>query len=373
MSSVAGGVRLGFLLEQLLAPVPGGTGRYSAELATALAATAPAGACVTGWTAWHRDVRAARVDGVRGPVRLPLGRRPLALAWERGRGPRPRGADLVHAPTLLMPPRGRRPLVVTIHDAVPWTHPETLTRRGVAFHRRMAARAVEMADLVIVPTEAVRRELAAVLALGDRVRVVGHGVSRRLAPPADAAERARRLRLPTGGYLLSLATLEPRKGLDVVLAALAERGAPELPLLVVGAPGWGGVDPAAEAARLGLTPGRVRVLGPVPDPDLAVLLDRATALVAPARAEGFGLPVLEAMAAGTPVVTSDVPALVEVAGGAAVVVPTGDPVALAAALARLAADPDRRGELAAAGRRRAAEFSWPAAARALWSAYAPLL
>jgi len=370
---VSGGVRVSFLLEQLLAPAPGGTGRYSAELVAALAATAPPAASVTGWTAWHRDVRAASVDGVRGPVRLPLGRRALALAWERGRGPRPRGADLVHAPTLLLPPRGPRPLVVTIHDAVPWTHPETLTRRGVAFHRRMAARAAATADLVIVPTEAVRRELAGLLPLVDRVRVVGHGVSARLAPPADAAGRARRLRLPTGGYLLSLATLEPRKGLDVVIAALAERGAPELPLLVAGAPGWGGVDPAAEAARMGLAPDRVRVLGRVSDADLAVLLDRATALVVPSRAEGFGLPLLEAMAAGTPVVTSDVPALVEVAGGAAVVVPTGDPVALAAALARLAEDPDRRGELAVAGRRRAAAFSWTGAARALWSAYAPLL
>lgn len=370
---MSGGVRLGFLLEQLLAPVPGGTGRYSAELAAALAATAPAGAAITGWTAWHRDIRAAGVDGVRGPVRLPLGRRPLALAWERGRGPRPRGADLVHAPTLLLPPRGGRPLVVTIHDAVPWTHPETLTRRGVAFHRRMAARAVETADLVIVPTEAVRRELATVLPLADRVRVIGHGVSGRLALPADAAGRARRLRLPAGGYLLTLATLEPRKGLDVALAALAGRGAPELPLLVAGASGWGGVDPAAGAASLGLAPDRVRVLGRVADPDLAVLLDRATALVVPSRAEGFGLPVLEAMAAGTPVVTADVPALVEVAGGAAEIVPTGDPVALAAALTRLAGDPDRRAELAAAGRRRAGEFSWTAAARALWSAYAPLL
>jgi len=364
---------VGFLLEQLLAPVPGGTGRYSAELAAALAATGPSGATVSGWTAWHRDVSAARVAGPAGPTRLPLGRRALAATWERGRGPRPRGVDLVHAPTLLLPPRARRPLVVTIHDAVPWTHPETLTPRGVRFHRRMAARAGETADLVVVPTEAVRRELAALLPLGDRVRVVGHGVSPALGLPADAEERARRLGLPASGYLLTLATLEPRKGLDVALAALAEPAAPPLPLLVAGAPGWGGVDPVAEAARLGLSPDRVRVLGRVADADLAVLLARATALVVPSRAEGFGLPLLEAMAAGTPVVTSDAPALVEVAGGAAVVVPVGDPAALAGALAELAADSTRREELAATGRRRAAEFSWAAAAHVLWSAYASLL
>lgn len=365
---------MGFLLEQLLAPVPGGTGRYAAEMARALPATAPPEAHISGWTAWHRDVSPARLTGVAGPTRLPLGRRALAGAWERGLGPGPRRVDLVHAPTLLVPPRRNRPLVVTIHDAVPWTHPETLTPRGVTFHLRMAARAAREADLVVVPTEAVRRELAGRLPLGDRTRVIGLGASAALAtPPADAEERARRLALPADGYLLTLATLEPRKGLDVAIAALAEPAAPALPLLVVGAPGWGAVDPAAQAARHGLAAGRVRVLGRLADPDLAVVLHRATALVVPSRAEGFGLPLLEAMAAGTPVVTTDVPALVEVAGGAAVVVPVGDPAALAAALAEVACDPARRARLSQAGLDRAAAFTWTGAARALWSAYASLL
>ncbi len=363
---------LAVLLEQCLAPVPGGTGRYSRELARALAATAPAGTRVEGWTAWHRRPAAARVPGVGGPRRLPLGRRSLATAWERGRGPHPRGAELVHAPTLLVPPRGRVPLVVTIHDAVPWTHPETLTPRGVAFHHRMAARAAGSADLVIVPTDAVRRELARVLDLGDRVRVVGEGVSADLRLPPDAAARAARLGLPPGGYLLTLATLEPRKGLDVALAALTEPAGPDLPLLVVGQPGWGGVDPAAMAARLRLPAGRVRVLGRLPDADLAVVLAGAAALLMPSRAEGFGLPLLEAMALGTPVVASDVPALVEVAAGAAVTVPVGDPAALAAAAAAVTGDPERRERLVAAGRRRAAQFTWAAAAAEMWTQYTKL-
>src|SRR5664279_3738737 len=122
-------MRVGLVVEQCLAPVPGGTGRYAYEVAAALARSAPPGSTVTGWSAWHRHPGAAVVPGVRGPRRLPLGRRTLTAAWERGVGPAPRTVDLVHAPTLLFPPRRWRPLVVTMHDAVPWTHPETLRMR----------------------------------------------------------------------------------------------------------------------------------------------------------------------------------------------------------------------------------------------------
>jgi glycosyltransferase involved in cell wall biosynthesis len=357
------------LLEQCLGPVPGGTGRYARELAGALARRARRGATVTGWTAWHRDVSPAHVDGVAGPRRLFAPAPVLYRGYPRGLGPGPRHADVVHAPTLLMPPRRRTPVVVTIHDAVPWTHPETLTRRGVAWHRAMARRAARYADLVVAPTQAVADDLERLLHLRGRLLVVGEGVAADLAPPPDAEARARRLELPER-FLLSLATLEPRKGLDVALAALADPAAPDLPLLIVGQPGWGGVDPEAEALRVGLPPGRVRVLGRLGDADLAVALSRALALVAPSRAEGFGLPVLEAMAAGTPVVVSAVPALVEVAGDAALVVPVGDPKALAEACAAYAGDESLRSRHAAAGRTRAAAYSWDGAADAMWAAYA---
>lgn len=366
-------MRVAVLLEQCLAPVPGGIGRYSREVAQALAETAPAGSSVAGWTAWHRDPAAAGVPGVLGPRRLPLPRRPLIGAWARRVGPGCSDADVVHAPTLLVPPRRGVPLVVTMHDAVPWTHPETLTARGVAWHRAMGAAVVRDADRVVVPTRAVAAEVAEVLPLGDRVTVIGEGVSTALALPPDADRRAAALGLPGTGYLLSLATLEPRKALDVLLATLAHPGAPPLPLLVVGQPGWGGVDPLATAAGLGLPPGRVRVLGRLPDADLAVVLARARVLVAPSRAEGFGLPVLEAMAAGVPVVSSDAPALVEVGGGATRVVPREDTVALARALAEVCGDAALRDRMAAAGLVRAAAFSWAAAARSLWALYAEVL
>ncbi len=357
-------MRLAVVLEQCLAPVPGGTGRYSREIASALARTARGDDDVSGVVAWHRSTAAAVVPGVGGPRRLPLPRRALVAAWERGRGPRVR-ADVVLAPTPLFPPPGGAPTAVVVHDAVPWTHPETLTPRGVAWHRSQVERAVRDAALVVVPTRAVADELGRAVGLRDPL-VLGEGASSDLAVPADADARGRALQLPDA-YLLTVATLEPRKGLDVLLRALAEPGAPDLPLLCVGQPGWGGLDLDALAAAAGLAPDRVRVLGRVPDADLAVLLDRATALVVPSRAEGFGLPLLEAMAAGTPVVTSDAAALVEVGGGAARVSAL-EPAALASALAEVAADAGLRARMTAAGLQRAADFSWAASAAALWSA-----
>jgi glycosyltransferase involved in cell wall biosynthesis len=353
-------MRVGLVLEQCLAPVPGGTGRYTREVAAALARRAPAGSAVAGATAWHRDI--VRIPGVPA-FRLAMPRRALVALWERGIGPAV-GGEVVHALTPLAPPRRSTPLVVTVHDAVPWTHPETLTRRGARWHRAAIQRAARTADIVVVPTRAVAAELARHVSLGDRVRVIGEGVSADLRVPADADVRAERLRLPEQ-YLLTVATLEPRKGLAVLLARLARTEAPRLPLLVVGQPGWGGLDLAAEAARLGIGD-RVRVLGHVPDADLGVLMARATALVMPSRAEGCGLPMVEAMSLGTPVVTSPDAALVEVAGGASLVAADDE---LAGALRSVVEDHELRSRLAAAGRVRAGAFTWDAAADALWAVY----
>lgn len=347
-------MRVGLVLEQCLAPVPGGTGRYSRELARALAATAPEGATVEGVTAWHRHPLVLDDLPVR---RLAVPRRGLVAAWSSWGRPR-LDADVVHAPTPLHPRKRRgQGLVVGVHDAVPWTHPETLTPRGVRWHRAMVERAAAAADLVVVPTRAVAEELARHVRLRD-VLVVGEGVSPDLALPADADARAARLGLPER-YLLTVATLEPRKGLTDLVAALDH--VPGVPLLVAGPAGWGGVDVATLAGDAD-----VRALGQVSDPDLAVLLSRAEALVVPSQAEGFGLPLLEGMAAGTPVVTTDVPALVEVAGGAALAVPRAD---LGAALRAVLDDGALRSRLRHDGPLRAAHYTWEGAAHALWDAY----
>ena len=120
--------KLTVIVEQCLAPVPGGTGRYATQITAALAASAPAGWQVRTVTAWHRDLTRARIDGAEGPHRLPAGHRVLNQLWRRGLPPTVRGAA-VHATTPLAPGRQGN-AVVTVHDAVPWTHPETLSPQG---------------------------------------------------------------------------------------------------------------------------------------------------------------------------------------------------------------------------------------------------
>jgi glycosyltransferase involved in cell wall biosynthesis len=368
-------VRIALVTEQLLGPVPGGIGRYTRELGAALSRTAARGDTVTGWTSWHADTSAAAIDGVDGPRRLWLGRRALAAAWSRGAGPRPGDCDLVHVPSLLVPPvRAGVPLVVSLHDAVPWTHPETLTPHGARWHVRMGERAVRSGAAIGVLTRVVGEQLCEVLPglSPERITVLGAGVSPALLRPPSAelvaATRAKYALPPR--FLLSLATLEPRKGLDVLIEALARLGPSAPPLLVVGQPGWGGVDLASAARAAGL--GDVRALGRVPDDELAVVLRAAAALVAPSRAEGFGLPVAEAMAVGTPVVCSDAPALVEVAGDAALFAPVGDAEALAAQLRRLDDDPELAARLSIEGKDRAVDYTWDAVARRTWELYARL-
>jgi glycosyltransferase involved in cell wall biosynthesis len=315
------------VVDQILAPVPGGIGRYTVELTRGLIATAPRGCDVEGVVAAHPQADYDRVDdllpGLSGLAKAPLGRRELSLAWQSGLIGLP-GRGMVHSTSLLAPlSRHDRSLepstqtVVTIHDTVPWTHPHTLTPRGVRWHKAMARRAHRFADAVVVPTHAVADDLAERFDFGDRLRVIGGAVSSDLAVPIDADSIADALDLPPA-YALSVGTLEPRKGIEPLIQAMGHADAPEIPLLIVGPDGWGDVSIADIVTREGLPEGRVRSLGFVSDAQLAVLLQRASVFVFPSLAEGFGLPVVEALSLGTPTVISDTPALVEVAADAAV-------------------------------------------------------
>lgn len=351
------------VVDQLLAPVPGGTGRYTREITAALAARPRPGWRLRTVASWHRDVSAARIPGVAGPRRLPAGRRVLAELWSRG-GPPPVGGARVHATTPLAPQR-RRGLVVTVHDAVPWTHPETLTPRGVQWHRTMIGRDVRRAESIVVPSAAVADDLAGLFpAASDRIVVIAHGVTALPVPPDAVARRAAH-GLPDT-YVLAIATLEPRKGLDVLIDALARPAAGGAHLVLVGPTGWGELDLAGTAAAAGLAPDRLHPVGRLDDRDLSAVLAGAAVLAAPSRAEGFGLPVLEAMAAGVPVVVSDAPALTELVDRAGLVARREDAAGLAETIGGLLADPQLAADLAVRGRARAAGYTWASAADRVW-------
>ena len=257
-----------------------------------------------------------------------------------------RSLDVLHCPTFrgpLSPPEC--PLVVTVHDLAVLRHSETFNLWTRRYSRLCVPRVARAARLVIAVSEHTRRELVDLLAVPDeKIRVVPNGVAETFGP-SGAAE--------SGDYVLAVGTLEPRKNLERLAEATGRLG---LGLRVVGAKGWGNVD----------LPAAARWLGEVSDEQLARLYRGALCLAYPSLYEGFGLPILEAMASGTPVVTSRGGATEEVAGGAAVLVDPLDPASIAAGIEEAVS---RRGQLAALGLERAAMFSWKETARATAEVY----
>ncbi|GAB3029804.1 glycosyltransferase family 1 protein [Parafrigoribacterium mesophilum] len=371
------------ILDQMIAPVPGGIGRYTEELTQGLIDTAPAGCTVAGMLSASTDADlrnvSARLPGLDGIDRATLPRKALQAMWQFGLTDL-HGQGMVHATSLFGPLTrhdhdGGDQIVVTIHDAVPWTHPETLTRHGASWHRTMASRAQKFADAIVVPTQTVAQQLSEILDFGDRVRVIGGAVSTKLVVPADADIRAAALGLPAE-FILSVGTLEPRKGIAALIRSLAVPESVDLPLLIVGPPGWGTLDVGAIAAEAGVASDRVRTLGFLSDADLAIALDRASVFVFPSLAEGFGLPIIEAFHFGTPVVHSDDPALLEVSGGAGLGValenPEEYPRRLASAIASVVSDSTMAQRMRASGLERARSFSWAASAEKVWRLHADL-
>jgi glycosyltransferase involved in cell wall biosynthesis len=222
------------------------------------------------------------------------------------------------------------------------------------------------ADRILCPSEATRRDLAAAGFNEDRLTVVPLGVEpSHVDPDRPAALRA--ARGLDGPFVLWVGTVEPRKNLPALAEAM--QLIPDVPLVVVGPTGWR-ADREAVLAQLG---DRVHLVGPVGETDKQAWYAAADVFCYPSLLEGFGLPVAEAMARGTPVVTAAGTATEEVAAGAALVVDPTDPAALAEAIASLLADQRLSARLVEAGRRRAAELTWPAAARATAEVYREVL
>jgi glycosyltransferase involved in cell wall biosynthesis len=259
------------------------------------------------------------------------------------------GVDVLHCPTHRAPFRSRVPLVVTFHDLAVLRHPETFNSWTRTYSRLALPRVAKAARRLIAVSEFTRRELLELLEVSeDKVRVIPNAAGPLFGPDGDAAD---------GDYVLAVSTLEPRKNLRRIIDGFQRAKLDGCRLLVTGMRGWGDVDLDGE---------NVRWVGFVGDQELARLYRGARCVAYVPLYEGFGLPVLEAMACGTPVVAARNEAAEEVAGDAAVLVDPLDPEAIAAGLAEAI---DRREELRQRGLERAAAFSWAESARATIQVY----
>ena len=286
---------------------------------------------------WIRGPGALRQPAFRYPLSLEIGLTALTGTCALGSGAVEAAVGLYHATDYLVPRLRRTPVVATVYDAIPLAHPEWANRRLRRIKNWLLRSSVSRADLVIAISKAVVAELVEHYRIPEsRIRVVPLGVDPRWMEPPPA-ERVRetlaRHRLQPG-FFIFVGTLQPRKNLETLLAAydrLPSRAVRERQLVVVGKYGWGAEDLRQELVRR-TADGRCMWLDYVDSGVLRDLYSAAGAFVFPSLAEGYGLPVLEALGAGLPIVASDLPVLREVAGTMASYVPARDAEAMAAAM-----------------------------------------
>jgi len=373
-----------------------GIGRYTRELVGALLALVGQDAlsyqyvlfaAVGGLSRAHWQREADRLRAISHTPcamrALPLSDDWLARLWHRLRLPVPVEAvtgplDLFYSPDFVLPPTRRATrTLLTVHDLSFLHYPEHFVPKLVQYLTQVVTRSVARADRVLADSEATRADLIAHLGTEpEKVEVLYSGVDPRFCPQPEPGEAERtRDRYSIGGrpYVLSVGTLQPRKNYVRLIRAFAQLQTcrlADLQLVIVGGKGWLYEDILAEAER---HPHRVRVLGFVEDADLPALYRGASLFAFPSLYEGFGLPVLEAMACGVPVVCSDVSSLPEVAGAAPLLV---NPLAtddLAEAMARALEDTALRQGMIARGLAQAARFNWEQAARQLLTTFDALL
>lgn len=333
-----------------------GVARYSRELRRALAAS---GECAV--NAFSVGRRSQPVPAEVRHLGVPL--RTVHLTW-RWLG-RPRAeqlaradVDLVHSVDLIPPPT-RLPLILTVHDLV--------TRELPALHDRRNARILDRRLAVL-------RKAAAVLAVSqstaDSLSELGIDPGRIHVTPNGSTELPEPAEIPLDGtpFILTVGTLEPRKGHEVLMRAFAAGDHGAVNLVFAGPPAGRDAELRRLASELGIA-NRVRILGFVSDAVLAGLYRSAALVCMPSLGEGFGIPVLEALAARAPVVASDLPAIREVAGDAALLVAPGDVGALSVALRRALSDEAMQERLRRRGDERVAAFGWQATAQATLTAY----
>jgi glycosyltransferase involved in cell wall biosynthesis len=346
-----------------LQPVPGGIGRYEIALLRHLPEF---GVEPIAFAAGERPRGVAhRVPWIdlgapHGSVRYEL--------WHRLRRPLVRiEADVVHAPSLAVPAVRDIPLVVTVHDIAFRRLPEVTTTRGVSFHTRGLTLARRHASLVIVPSTFTCHELEREGFDRDRIAVIPFGVDMPTPRDPEEIDRAVARAGVQPPYVLTVGTVEPRKDISTIVRAVdrLRRTRPDLTLVVVGPRGWGEVNDLDRSF--------VRVIGAQPWSVLDALYRRAHVFCLASLYEGFGLPVVEAMARGVPTVVTTGSALEEIVQGAGALFAAGDADACMVEIGRLLDDEAIRVEVGRAGVARAAELNWSRSAEGHSRAYARAL
>lgn len=373
---LSGTVRVGLLMHALDRPL-NGVSRVALELGRALLSRDDCD--VAFLTTYSRgpfaDQSMARSVYLPGCGRVPglmvFGGPMIALAARRLK------LDVVHDPSGVSPFTlgrwsGSFRRLVTIHDAIAFRYPEGYSRSNNFLHRRYVPATLRHVDGVITVSDHAQADLQRFLGLTpDRLWVVPNGVSDAFQPVdsvrAEEVAAGHGLRRP---YILYVGTRQPRKNVSGLIAAFQRVGVrlPGYQLAIVG-PGVASDQPAAGGGRIVEGPARITYVGPVPDADLPALYSSAELFVLPSLFEGFGLPVLEAMACGTPVVCSNASSLPEVAGDAALLTDATDPDALSNAMWRVLTDATLAGSLRVRGLARARQFTWQNSAEQLVEVY----
>ena len=303
------------------------------------------------------------------------------IIWHRLQAPIPADwltgpVDLFHSPDFVMPPVRAARSILTVHDLAFLLYPECAHASLRAYLERTVPRSVQRADYVVADSENTRNDVICLLGVPpERVTVVPGGVDPAFQPVTDPARLAA-LRQTIGldettPYILFIGVIEPRKNLVGLIEAfdiLKDRRPLPHKLVVAGRRGWLS-DSTMERAERSKYRRDIVFTGFIPDGELPTLYSAAEAFAFPSHYEGFGLPVLEAMACGTPVVASRASSLPEIVGDAGMQVDPDDPERLASALELLALNPEMRADFRARGLERASTFTWDAAAKVMLDVY----